>query len=147
MGKSDQEIPLRIIVVEPPAGVSFALQRGKAELTSVVISTGADLSFELTARVSNKEDVEPNLLGPFVQGPRGGRFVYVNSGTLAGQTGSSWTRRAKIGLQGITWKLISQASAKPTSILEVRIKGTAKDGGPACASVPLLDGGWKVVAR
>src|SRR5215510_13409990 len=109
MAKTYQEIPLRIVVVSPPKGVIFAVQLGKAELDSVAMSKGSDLSFELTARIADRNGPEPNLLGPYVQGPRGGRFVYVNSGTLAGQAGSSWTRRAKIGLQGITWELINRA--------------------------------------
>lgn len=28
---------------------------------------------------------------------------------------------------------------------QARIEGTGKDGGAACASVALLDGGWRVV--
>jgi len=125
----------------------FAIQRGKTELDSVVMSKGAELSFELTARIADRDGAEPNLLGPYVQGPRGGRFVYVNSGTLAGQAGSSWTRRAKIGLQGITWNLIDQSLANSKTILEARINGTGKDGGPACATIPLLDGGWRIVKK
>ena len=82
-----------------------------------------------------------NFLGPFAQGPVGGRFVYVNSGTLGGQPDSGWTRRAKVPLGGIAWSLIQKAAG---SIIEVRIAGTARDGGPACATVPLLGGGWKI---
>jgi hypothetical protein len=144
MGKTDQEIRLRIVIIKPPAGVMFALQRGKAELVSQTIATGADLSFELVVRAGSAGDGSPNFLGPFVQGPCGGRFVYVNSGTLAGQTDSCWTRRAKIHLQGITWDLIKRAAAKRSAVLEAKMAGTGRDGGPSCATVPLLEGGWKV---
>jgi len=147
MPKTYQEVPLRIVVLTPPKGVMFAIQHGKAELESVVVSKGTELSFELTARIAERDGAEPNLLGPYVQGPKGGRFVYVNSGTLAGQAGSNWTRRAKIGLQSLTWTLIDQTLANSKTILEARINGTGKDGGPACATVPLLDGGWKIVKR
>jgi hypothetical protein len=70
--------------------------------------------------------------------------VYVNSGTLAGQVDSRWTRRAKIHLEGISWELIERALASPGTVLEARIAGMARDGGPACATVPLLDGGWRI---
>lgn len=147
MPKSDQEIPLRIIVMDPPEGVIFALQRGKSELVSSTMATREDLSFELDARVATKEGEPPNFLGPYVQGPKGGRFIYINSGTSAGQYDSCWTRRAKISLKGITGTLIEQVLAKPSGILEARIAGKGKDGGPACATVPFLNEGWKVIAR
>ena len=87
---------------------------------------------------------KPNFLGPVAQGPPAGRFVYVNSGTSAGQADSCWTRRAKVPLTGIGWRLIERALAGTDTILEVQIDGKAKDGGPACATVPLLDGGWRI---
>jgi hypothetical protein len=41
--------------------------------------------------------------------------------------------------------LIEKALSNPDGVLEARIQGTGRDGGPACATVPLLDAGWKVV--
>jgi hypothetical protein len=142
----DDEVSVRIILIDPPVGVRFALQRGKGELVAPVTSDGSPLSFELSLRVGARQGQEgPNFLGPFAQGPRGGRFVYINSGTSASQYDSRWSRRAKIGLQEITWPLIERHRASPGSILEARITGTSKDGGPVCASVPLEGDGWKVV--
>ena len=135
----DAELRLRIVVVNPPPGVTFALQRGKSDLVPPSRSTTKQLVFELTVRV--REDGQPNFLGPFAQGPRGARFVYVNSGTYAGQTNTPWSRRAKVPLTGITWPLIRRAKAKP---LEARFAGTGGDGGPACATVPLLGAGWQI---
>jgi hypothetical protein len=146
MPNKDQEISLRIIVVAPPPGVLFAIQYGSKELKSQVKSTGADLSFEFTARPSNKEGSAIDFLGPYVQGRRGSRFVYVNSGTYAGQTDTSCARRAKISLDGITKKMIDDLKKRSGGCLEARITGTARDGGPVCASVPLLDRGWRVTS-
>lgn len=141
----EREIPLRITLVHPPRDVVFCLQRGKAEIVSPIRATGDDLSFELSVRVRDgRPDGLPNFLGPFTQGPPTGRFVYVNSGTSAGQAGSCWTRRAKIQLSGISWALIEEALAAPDAVLEARIAGVARDGGPACATVPLLEGGWRI---
>ena len=140
----DQEIPLRITLVHPPSGVVFCLQRGRAELVSSTEAAGEQVSFDFILRVhGDRTSGPPNLRGDFAQGPPATRFVYVNSGTLAGQGGSCWTRRAKVPLSGITWELIEQASSNPGTVLEARIRGTAKDGGPVCASVPLLEGGWR----
>jgi len=73
--------------------------------------------------------------------------VYVTSGTLAGQADSCWTRAAKVPLSGITWPLIQEALATLGVVIEAHIAGTAKDGGPACAAVPLLNGEWRVVPQ
>ena len=140
----DPEIPLRITLVHPPSGVVFCLQRGRAELVSPTKAAGQQVSFDFTLRVhGDRTSGPPNLRGDFAQGPPATRFVYVNSGTLAGQEGTCWTRRAKVPLSGITWELIETAISNPGTVLETRIPGTAKDGGPVCASVRLLEGGWR----
>lgn len=144
MPKAETDLPLRITVVNPPAGVVFALQRGKSEIETPAMASGNDLSFDFSVRVGAREDGSPNFLGPFVQGPRGGRFVYVNSGTSAGQADSGWTRRAKIGLKEIGWDLVDRVLAKPSCFLDAQIAGKAGDGGPACATVRLLAGGWTI---
>lgn len=140
----ERNLPLRITLLQPPRDVVFCLQRGKTEIVSQVRSVGDDLSFDLSLRLGERPGGLPNFLGPFAQGPPAGRFVYVNSGTSAGQPGSCWTRRAKIPLSAITWPMIEEVLAASDRILEARIAGTAKDGGPACATVPLLGGGWQV---
>ncbi|HEX6899198.1 MAG TPA: DUF5990 family protein [Thermoanaerobaculia bacterium] len=143
----ERELPLRIIVVQPPEGVTFQMQRGQGGKVDLVPPTHASQdsqSFDFALRVGERPNGQPNFLGPFVQGPQDGRFVYINSGTLAGQADSCWTRRAKVHLSGITRQMIEQALADPDAILEARIWGLAKDGGPACATVPILDGGWQI---
>ena len=135
---TDQNVSLRIIVENPP--VRFAVHRGKVELLEATSANATQQVFEFSVRARDDgSGGAPNFLGPFAQGPVGGRFVYVNSGTLGGEPNSRWTRRAKVPLGGITWSMI-----KKGSVIEARIAGTARDGGPACATVPLLGGGWNV---
>jgi len=134
---ADQNVALRIIVENPP--VRFAVQRGKDELLEAASSSAKEQVFEFSVRVRDDGSGAPNFLGPFAQGPVGGRFVYVNSGIMAGDANSDWQRRAKVPLSGIAWSMI-----KKGSVIEARISGTARDGGPACATVPLLGGGWKI---
>ena len=138
---NDQEVLLRITIREPPAGAGFKVQRGKNELLDPRRTSAREIVFEFPIRVRNdRPDGSPNFLGPFAQGPVDGRFVYVNSGTMAGESVSRWTRRAKIPLAGITWAMIAKAAV--SGFVEAGIAGTARDGGPACATVPLLDQGW-----
>jgi hypothetical protein len=133
----------RIVLVAPPAGPTFALQRGKQELAGAAVSNGQDMQFEFTFQAEERAGGAVRFSGEFVQGPAGGKFIYVNSGTLAGDSGSAWTRRAKVSLESLTWAVVSGVAARSGARLEARVSGVAKDGGPACASVPLLSGGWR----
>ncbi|RSK38799.1 DUF5990 family protein [Hymenobacter perfusus] len=134
---------LQLQVLDAPAGVTLMLQRGAHELVPPVAFPGGMLLFEVLAAVSYpKEEEAPRLGGPAVHGPVQGRFLYVNAGTYAGQADSGWSRRAKVPLPALTRELVEQALAKPDLTLQARIQGRAGDGGPACASVKLLDAGW-----
>ncbi|HEV7745542.1 MAG TPA: DUF5990 family protein [Pyrinomonadaceae bacterium] len=141
----ERELTLRIVVERPPAGVYFGLQKGGGsnyETIQIVTSKADDLQFEFSVRVGEGKDGQPNLLGPFAQGPTNARFVYLDIGACAGQTNTHWSRRLKVPLIGITWELIEQASRSSASALEARVAGTGKDGGPNCATVKPF-AGWK----
>ena len=75
---TEREIAMRIVVVDPPPDVAFALQRGRAELVAATRSTGAPLAFTFSVR-ARMGGPKPglNLLGPFAQGTPDKRFVYV----------------------------------------------------------------------
>ena len=139
-----------IVLEKPPTGVDFALQKGKGsnyEIVQKQRSGKGDLRFEFTARaVDGARGADPNLLGPFVQGPTGERFVYLDIGTAAGQLDSKWSRRLKVPLAGITAEMIRQVEKDGKLILETRVPGTGKDGGPNCATVKPF-AGWKLVQQ
>jgi hypothetical protein len=146
MTASEREIPpLRITLLRPPAGVAFAVQRGRHELLPPTRRSADETAFGFTVRVGTRADGALNLLGPFAQGTLANRFVYVSSGTSAGQSNSRWSRRTKVKTAGITWAMVEAVLATPGAVLEARIRGTSGDGGPCCATVPLLDHGWRVV--
>ena len=122
---------LRIAVERPPAGVDYALQKGRSnayEMLQKQRSAGGDLAFEFSVEWKN------GPAGPFVQGKPGDRFVYLDIGTAAGQIGSCWTRRLKIPLSGIEHE----------GDYETRVPGTGKDGGPSCATVKPF-AGWRAI--
>jgi hypothetical protein len=50
-----------------------------------------------------------------------------------------------VPLTGIDASLIDQAARSSGSVIEVQIAGTGRDGGPACATVPLLEG-WRIAS-
>ncbi|MFN7115846.1 MAG: DUF5990 family protein [Saprospiraceae bacterium] len=144
-----QVLKLRIVLEKPPVGVAFGLQKGSGnqyEVLQTQSSRSEDLQFECTVQVKAEQAEAPNLLGPFVQGPKNGRFIYLDIGTLAGQPGSVWSRRLKIPLQGITWAMVEQMLANPDLILETRVPGTGNDGTPNCATVKPFDG-WHLTLK
>lgn len=146
MSKTAILVPLRITVVDPPAGVQFRLQRGRDDLVSPTRVTSTEIQFDFTLRLGPSSGGRPNLLGEAAQGPPAGRFVYVNSGRKAGQRGTPWDRRAKVHLAGITLRLVESALSRDGKLVEARIAGTASDGGPVCATVPLLGDGWHLTS-
>ena len=142
------ELVFRIVLEKPPAGVDFALQKGKGanfEIVQKQRSGKGDLRFEFTARAEfGAEGTVPNLLGPFVQGTRDARFVYIGIGAFAGQTDSEWNRRLKVPLSGISFEMADQATNAEHAVFETHVPGTGRDGGPNCATVKPFDG-WKLV--
>jgi len=129
--EAPQEVALRIILQQPPAGVDFALQKGRGSAYETVQkqrSKGADLEFDFTVIVKTGNEVLPDFAGPFVQGPSGERFVYIDIGTCAGQANTPWSRRLKIPLSGVTRQMVDAQA-----VLLARVPGTGTDGGPSCA--------------
>jgi hypothetical protein len=93
-------------------------------------------------RVNEGKEGQPNFLGPFAQGTAADRFVYLDIGTYAGQKNTSWSRRLKIPLAGIGWDLIT-AATESRDVLETRVPGRGRDGGPTCGTVKPFSG-WYV---
>jgi hypothetical protein len=146
----DVELRLRIVLESPPIDVDFGLQLGKGtgyRTVQTQRSQGDDLRFDgtMTAK-GDRGDGPPNFLGPLTQGPPTGRFLYIDIGKSAGQKDSVWERRIKVPLGGITWEIIEQVADNPELVLEARLPGTGRDGGPSCATVHPVHG-WKPAHR
>jgi hypothetical protein len=52
----------------------------------------------------------------------------------------------KIPLAGITWNVLDAALTDAGTVLETRVPGTGRDGGPNCATVKPFDS-WKLTRR
>ena len=126
----ERELVLRIVLEKPPAGVDFGLQKGQGrdyETVQKQRSTAKDLSFDFTVGVkASRKGAAPTFVGPFAQGPPAERFVYIDIGSCAGQTGTPWSRRLKIPLRGITWDMIDGSG-----VLEARSLARAGTAGQA----------------
>ena len=144
-----QELSVRIILQSPPAGVDFAIQKGGGNKYETILkqrSSENDLVFEFTISVKDGKTSSYNFTGPYVHGPVNERFIYIDIGTAAGQMDSAWTRRLKIPLREISSETVAQILANSSLILETKVPGTGKDGGPNCATVKPFSG-WYLVAR
>jgi hypothetical protein len=140
-----ETLALRITVVDPPANVLWALQLGKDQLAKPSSVATTRIAFDFTVEVVDDPSNDGiRLRGPAIQGRPGGRFVYLCSGTYAGQLDTPFARRAKVTLEGINRKLIAAVKAKRLGVLEATFAGTDSKGGPTCATVPLLGGGWRI---
>lgn len=138
------ELRIRITVIDPPAGVWMKVQKGSCELLEAEAAGDDCLRFEFPVIV-DLDSGAPNFLGKFAQGPKDARFIYVNSGTSAGQTTSCWSRRAKLSLMSITTGMVESALSAKNGRLESTIHGTGRDGGPVCASVKGIE--WLVAGK
>ena len=115
---STESLTLRIVAVDPPPNILWALQLGNDEVVKPSSATKSRISFEFSVEiVEGNANGAFRLRGPAVQGRPGERFVYLRIGTYAGQTGTAVARRAKISLEGITPKLLDAVRAKPAGLL------------------------------
>lgn len=142
-------ILLRITITKPNTDTDFGLQKGSGNAYEIIAkqhSVGEDVSFNFEIKITGDRDKDtlPKLSGPFVQGPAGGKFVYVNIGTYAGQLNSIWAGRMKVPLTNVTWNMADALLANPKLILATTVPGTKPNGSPNYATVKPFEG-WKVV--
>jgi hypothetical protein len=138
MAANENNITLHIILEKPPLNLTYSLQKGSGsnyDPMQVQTSIGDNLYFQLSVEIKGTPETHevPDFRGPFVQGPVGGRFIYLDIGSYAG--GSGWSGRLKIPLTGITW--LQLAAGKK---LQTTVPGTGKNGMPNCATVKPFDG-------
>ena len=144
----NQELPIRIILERPPTGVDFGIQKGKGNQYEIIQkqrSNNNDLCFEFKISVKESKTSLPNFTGPYVQGPLNERFIYIDIGTCAGQIDSVWSRRLKIPLRDISSETVKRLLTDSSLILETKVPGTGKDGGPNCATVKPFSG-WHLIS-
>jgi hypothetical protein len=140
--EADLHVTLRLRIVHPPTGVRWAVQLGRDGLLPPIQIATDSVDFEIPLSLGPNLRGTVQLKGAAIQGPSAARFIYVTSGKRAGEPFSCWDRRAKVSLSSINVQQL-RALNGPALFYGV-IQGTARDGGPACASVALIDGEWKM---
>lgn len=145
-------LPFRIRMVDLPpprfgaeGRIEAGLQRGQ-EIEQSQAPVGESLEFAGELRLkapAGGAAAAPIFLGPCTQGPPSARFLYI-SWTGDQQGRRTMFRRMKLPLKSITWDQIDQVLQQPGAILVATVAGTDRRGGPACATVSLLGGGWQV---
>lgn len=119
------------MIDEPIIGVAHSLQSKDGRPLDAQCSKGGDpLAFDFAITVAPG----PKFFGDQVR--REGlerRFVYIRIGQMAGDPASPWTRRMKIDIHDIAGDMLDRAARG--GVIETRVRGTAKDGTPACATL------------
>ena len=134
-----QVIILRLRILDPLPGVAYSLQNKKSEPVGQITAGDGPITFDVPVRVAPG----PKFYGDFVRSEGASRrFVYIAIGEQAGQRPSAWSRRAKIDIHPLSAELLEKALAG--GVLEAKLPGRAKDGGPACATLRPI-GEWLVV--
>jgi Family of unknown function (DUF5990) len=136
---------LRFTVLKPPPEMRWALQLGRQEGLAPRAHSAGKVVFDVQVKVVRAPGSKAfRLRGPAVQDRPGGRFVYLSTGSYAGDATRRDGRRAKVSLEDLTASRIAAATTRG-AVLEAQIAGTGRDGGAACASVKLLGAGWTPV--
>jgi hypothetical protein len=102
--------------------IHVGVQR-KAEPVELVPGDAAEAAWEFPVDLT----AEGDFRGPYVQGRRGERFIYLTWGAVDAAGTFSRFRRAKLMLAGL--------EPEPGQMLHGELSLTGGDGGPRCASV------------
>jgi hypothetical protein len=115
------------------------------ELLGVTAGDAPAAAWTLDAVATSAPDGSTDLKGPYIQGPPGGRFIYLNWGTVDDSGEFTMFRRAKLWLNAIPPEVLN--SAVELGALVGRLGLTDAKGNPVCASIrhPLIE--WSAVAE
>jgi hypothetical protein len=109
-------------------------RRGKAaELLGLTPGDAPGVTWTLDASVTAAPDGRVDLKGPCIQGPPGGRFIYLNWVTVDAPGTFTMFRRAKLRLDLVPPETL--LSAAEQGCLVARVTLTDSRGNPTCASV------------
>jgi hypothetical protein len=138
------EINLSIVLQNPIEGTRYGLQKGNGpnyETVQGQIGNGPDLIFNFTIQLKEINGSVPTIIGPFVQGPKGNRFIYIGIGSYAGQTVGMWNGRIKVPLPEAVFENIQPDEDQ--FLWSCNIPGRNKDGKPVFATVKPFEGWFR----
>jgi hypothetical protein len=114
----------------------------RKDVVDLVAGDASDAEWNLTIDTVTK-DGALDFRGPFAQGKRGDRFVYLSWGTVDDDGGFEMFRRAKLMFDAVGDDLL-QSAQRPGRRLVGTVNMTHDDGMPRCAAVrpPVIE--WTV---
>ena len=81
---------------------------------------------------ADPDGIAPDIKGPYIQGPPGGRFIYLNWVTIDDAGPARLFRRAKLWLDGVPPAVLGEAAR--TGLLVGRLGLTDPKGNPTCSA-------------
>lgn len=120
-------------------------RRAKRDELLGVVSGGAPSATWVLDCVATPAPGGTDLKGPYIQGPPGGRFIYLNWVTVDEAGTFTLFRRAKLWLDAVPPAVLD--SALEQGVLVGRLGLTDSKGHPLCAAVrpPLIE--WSAAAQ
>ncbi|HLZ72673.1 MAG TPA: DUF5990 family protein [Dehalococcoidia bacterium] len=115
------------------APVYVGVQRGSV-VVDLVPGDAGEAVFDLSVDVVARDDGERDFRGPYAQGKRGDRFLYLSWGTLGADGRFVMFRRAKIRFAEIPTAEVEHALATGETLVGT-LSLTGERGGPVCAAV------------
>jgi hypothetical protein len=101
--------------------------------------------WRVEVRTVAKPDGSVDFRGPFVHGPAGDRFLYLNWGTIGGDGAFTLFRRAKLTLTDVDPNLVGDAM-RAGRVLTATINLKDDKGNPTCARQRAPHLQWSVTA-
>lgn len=145
-------VPLRIVGRRLPGsswsgrnGIHVGVQKG-TEVVGLVTGDAADAVFDIDLEVVADTDGVPDFRGPYVQGRRGERFVYLSWGEVDDQGTFAMFRRLKLHLAPLVEQSTPDrvlAAKRIQAVLEL----TDTRGRPLAASVRPPWVTWRINSR
>jgi Family of unknown function (DUF5990) len=145
-------VPVRIVGRRLPGGswsgrhgIHVGVQRG-SEVVGLVTGDAADAVFDIDLEVVADNDGVPDFRGPYVNGRRGERFVYLSWGEVDDEGTFAMFRRLKLHLAPLLEQCTPESvfsAKKIQAVLEL----TDTRGRPLAASVRPPWVTWRINAR
>jgi hypothetical protein len=127
----------------PHRNVHLGVQR-RREVVDLVPADVLQAVFDVPIDVLLDPTHGMDYRGPFAQGPRGQRFIYLSWGEVADDGSFTMFRRAKLNLFRVPEQIAAALAAQ--SPVRAELDLTDPKGGPLCASISPQMISWSVGA-
>jgi Family of unknown function (DUF5990) len=146
MATEEIEITVEIVCTELPGAGHSSLHLGIQRDNVITEAAPVDskrIVFRPTLRARRNADGSVNFLGPFAQGPKAERFIYLNWAATDGTVPTAMVGRIKLHLNHIKWAAVEKA-AEGNKPIRVKLTLTNAKGNPVMASLRADVAKWEL---